>query len=130
MADRPTLAVLDGGGRPEQDRDWVNQDPGPEATAVRNRREQRKRDERARQLERRWHAIYLLYDADDRLLYVGISANGPGRLPAHARDKAWFRQVVRAEFVHVMGRKAAEAAELDIIRARDPVWNRAGKPSG
>jgi predicted GIY-YIG superfamily endonuclease len=127
VGDGPALRVIEGEGKPYATRDWINHDLGPEASEIRRRREQAKTDARKRELERRWHTIYLLYDARDRLLYVGISANGPARLPQHAATKSWFRKVARAEFEHVKGRVAAEARELELIRERNPRWNVSGK---
>src|SRR5436305_416506 len=106
MTERAALRVIEGGGKPHQDREWESHGIDAEATALRVSRIEREAAQRKREYERRWHAIYLLYDAKDRLLYVGISVNGPARLPDHAKNKQWFRKVVRAEFEHVKGRAA------------------------
>lgn len=78
-------------------------------------------------LETRWHVVYRFFNTSGGLLYVGISVGLPGRLRQHSGDKDWFRDVARVELEHVEGRQAALARELEIIRAEDPLWNRAGK---
>lgn len=124
---RQELRVIDGGGQPEQDRDWLNHGTDAEATRARVDREQRLRDERRAALEARSQTVYLLYDADDALLYVGISVNGPARLAQHSGVQDWWTAVARAEFEHYPDRSAAETRELDLIRERDPRWNVMGK---
>jgi hypothetical protein len=96
-------------------------------TRKRNERVVIETPRRQRALERRWHIIYLLYDAKDRLIYVGISAQGLSRLNGHSQSSPWFRKVVGAEIEHVKGRTAAEARELELIRERNPRFNVRGK---
>lgn len=124
---RPTLRLIPGGGKPWQDARWVNGDPGPEATQARVDREKRAHERRVAEFERRWHTIYKLFDAKDRLLYVGISMNGPGRLPGHSR-KDWWLKAARCEFEHVKGRTAAEDREKELIIALEPLWNAMHNP--
>jgi predicted GIY-YIG superfamily endonuclease len=92
----------------------------------RNRADLRERRKREQALERRWHCVYFLYDAKDRLLYVGISANGPARLNGHETSQPWWRKVKRAEFEHIKTRSAALGREQEAIRTLNPIWNVAG----
>ena len=75
-------------------------------------------------------ALYRLYDAKDRLLYVGITSDLMGRLTAHA-DKPWWPDVARKTAEWHPTRASAAEAEMKAIRSEDPVHNIAGtNPSG
>ena len=106
---RPALTVLEGG--------YVDT-----TTAFNEAQAERKaaREERERT---RWHVVYKFYDADDRLLYIGISASLTARLNQHADDRSWFREVASARVEHVQGRQAALDRELELIRAEKPLYN-------
>jgi hypothetical protein len=70
--------------------------------------------------------LYRCYDADDRLLYVGITES-PGRRHArHRDDKAWWPEVayVEWEFFETIG--AAVDAERDAIENESPLHNKIG----
>lgn len=69
------------------------------------------------------HMVYILYDADDRLLYVGITDRGPVRLVEHCRRKPWFPQVARVEFERYDSRADSEARERYLIQRRAPLYN-------
>ncbi|NUV65673.1 GIY-YIG nuclease family protein [Streptomyces sp. CAI-121] len=75
-------------------------------------------------------ALYRLYDATDRLLYVGISNNPRLRWASHAADKAWWVDVVVREVEWFPERAQAEAEEARLIGSLTPLWNSApGLPS-
>lgn len=74
------------------------------------------------------HALYRFYDAQDRLLYVGISTDIGARWKHHSREKEWWRDVTRATIEHLESREAALAAEAAAIRIERPAWNIAGMP--
>jgi hypothetical protein len=67
--------------------------------------------------------LYRFYDADDRLLYVGISERGPERWRAHRKDKPWWTEVVRTTTEHYDNRAAALEAERAAIIAEQPAYN-------
>lgn len=69
-------------------------------------------------------ALYRLYDADDRLLYVGITSNPRVRWWTHARDKSWWGEVVRKEVEWFERRKSAEHVEKAEIEGGGPAYNR------
>lgn len=74
--------------------------------------------------------LYRFFDADRRLLYIGItSVQLILRWEQHRVDKPWWRQVAYAEFTHYDTRAEAIAAERAAIAAEDPVHNVAGKVS-
>lgn len=69
-------------------------------------------------------ALYRHFDADDLLLYLGISDNPVQRGKDHARDSDWVKYAVRAEVVWYRNRAAAERAEKIGIIAERPIFNR------
>lgn len=71
-------------------------------------------------------ALYRLYAADDRLLYVGITDNLKRRFGQHAADKAWWPEVSRRTVSWHASRDAAEAAEDAAIKAERPAHNITG----
>lgn len=75
-------------------------------------------------------ALYRLYDADDRLLYVGISKRPAVRWAEHAIDKAdlWWADVVRKTVEWFETREEAETAEVRAIRTEKPEHNKAHNP--
>ena len=68
-------------------------------------------------------SVYLFYDADDRLLYVGISLSIAARMKSHQEDKPWWQDVVRAEFEHYDDEDAARERESHLVYERNPVHN-------
>ncbi|MFI8942718.1 GntR family transcriptional regulator [Streptomyces syringium] len=75
-------------------------------------------------------ALYHLYDADDRLLYVGITNDTTKRLAAHRHSKHWWRLVAREAVEWFATREEAEKAEIDAIRRNHPRYNRAHNMQG
>jgi len=69
-------------------------------------------------------ALYRLYDADDRLLYVGITNNLKARWRAHAKDKHWWPEVARKSIEWFETRKSAERVEKIEVEQENPVYNR------
>jgi len=66
--------------------------------------------------------VYRAYDADERLLYVGISMSLDGRLTKH-RSSAWWPEVVEITVQWFDGREAAKAAEREAILNERPMHN-------
>lgn len=71
--------------------------------------------------------IYRLYDADDLLLYVGVSLTVAQRLGSHRQTKAWWGDVVRITVEHAATRTEALELEADLIRDLKPLHNIAGQ---
>ncbi len=66
--------------------------------------------------------VYRLYDADDRLLYVGLTMNPLGRMSKHRR-RAWWQDVDRITMQWFDGREAAKAAEWRATGTDAPLYN-------
>ena len=73
-------------------------------------------------------ALYRYFDADDRLLYVGISVIPPMRQLQHAKGSAWYELVDRQRIEWFETRAEAMEAERSAIRSEGPTWNRAHNP--
>lgn len=68
--------------------------------------------------------LYRLFNADKRLLYVGISSNPGMRWEQHSKDKAWWHQVDGHTVHWFRCRPEAETAERAAIQAERPLYNR------
>jgi predicted GIY-YIG superfamily endonuclease len=71
-------------------------------------------------------SLYRFYDAENRLLYVGITLHVPNRWSDHARGKSWWRDVDHSTVEHFATRAEAAAKELTAIRTEGPLYNIAG----
>lgn len=72
-------------------------------------------------------SVYLYYDAADRLLYVGVTGRGHQRAREHARSKAWWPLVARAEVQHYPTRERALDEERYLIAYHQPPHNTQGR---
>jgi predicted GIY-YIG superfamily endonuclease len=72
--------------------------------------------------------LYRFFDADDRLLYVGISKFFEARLKQHYRNSSWFFDSATCTLEHFETREQVEHAESLAIRTENPIHNKAGKP--
>lgn len=70
------------------------------------------------------HFVYRLYDAQDRLLYIGVTGNPKKRMQQHAREKKWWGEVSRTAVQCFDTREESEAAEAEAIASEGPVYNR------
>jgi predicted GIY-YIG superfamily endonuclease len=73
--------------------------------------------------------LYRLYNAEDQLLYVGISWSAMSRLAQHKNEKRWWKTVARVDIEHFATRKQALQAESVAIKNEQPVHNIAGRGS-
>lgn len=71
-------------------------------------------------------ALYRLYDASYRLLYVGVTANQRLRWEKHRATRWWWPQVAYKRFEEFASRVDALAAEAHAIRAEKPLYNTRG----
>lgn len=67
--------------------------------------------------------VYLMQDADGRVLYVGVTGNPVERWRRHAQRKPWWSQVARIEFETLLRNSDALALERELIRALAPLHN-------
>jgi len=79
-------------------------------------------------LYKRRTAVYRFYDADNQLLYVGVTANPKARWNAHARDKEWWPEVASKAIQWFGDRHPAEFAEYVAIQTEGPKYNRHPAP--
>lgn len=69
-------------------------------------------------------ALYRLYDANDGLLYVGITSNPDARWERHALFKSWWTDVTRKHLTWLDGSwREALDTEAATIRAERPTRN-------
>lgn len=69
-------------------------------------------------------ALYRLYDADDRLLYVGITTSPKTRFASHATYKHWWPQVDRKDVTWLAGTWGqALTIEAAAIQNEKPQFN-------
>lgn len=67
--------------------------------------------------------LYRLFDAEDRLLYVGITNQPRRRFHHHRTTKTWWADVARHELETHPNREVASAAEIAAITGEHPVHN-------
>lgn len=72
-------------------------------------------------------ALYRHFDADGKLLYVGVSLNAVARLSQHKLNAGWFGQIASVTIEWLGSRHAALDAELRAIRTETPAWNKVGR---
>ena len=65
--------------------------------------------------------LYRHYDADGRLLYVGISLNHVARLGQHKVNSEWFRSIKTVTIESFGSRDEARQAEARAIRDELPL---------
>jgi hypothetical protein len=71
-------------------------------------------------------ALYRFYDAQESLLYVGISRDHWRRRKQHALTQPWYPQVRHQAITWYDTEPAARKAELRAIRQESPQFNVAG----
>ncbi|MFE8011487.1 GIY-YIG nuclease family protein [Streptomyces antibioticus] len=74
-------------------------------------------------------ALYRLFDADDELLYVGISKDPAARWKQHQSRTPWWRDVAMRTVEWYDDRPAAEAAERKAIQTESPRYNVVHRPT-
>lgn len=67
--------------------------------------------------------LYRHFDADGRLLYVGISLSTVARLTQHRASSHWFQKIARVEIEKHPSRRAALEAEKQAILSERPICN-------
>lgn len=69
------------------------------------------------------HQLYRLYDADNNLLYVGITSNVGDRFAQHSHERTWWPQVDRCQVELFPDRLSLEAGERLAILKEHPRYN-------
>lgn len=67
--------------------------------------------------------LYRFFDADGKLLYIGITEVGAMRFGGHRGTKHWWWEVANITTEHFECRDDALDAEADAIRAESPQYN-------
>ena len=67
--------------------------------------------------------LYRYFDAEGRLLYVGISFSAIARAAQHRQLKGWWRDVANMTVTHLLTRRDAEQAEREAIITEKPIHN-------
>lgn len=68
--------------------------------------------------------LYRLYNAQNRLIYIGITWQRlPARMAEHASEQPWWDEVDHATAVWYESREEAAAAERAAIKAERPLYN-------
>lgn len=69
-------------------------------------------------------ALYRHFDANDELLYVGVSVNPFERTGEHKLKSRWFKKITTIKIEWYENRDDAEDAEFLAIRDEKPKYNR------
>ena len=69
------------------------------------------------------HFLYRWFDAEGRLLYVGITNDASRRVAEHVASKPWIGQAAQMTLTHYPDRAAVLAAEKEAIRMEQPAYN-------
>jgi predicted GIY-YIG superfamily endonuclease len=75
-------------------------------------------------------ALYRYFDADEVLLYVGITLDSVDRRRAHSRHSGWTRFRAREAVAYLATREDAEAAEKEAIQNELPLFNKVHAVAG
>lgn len=67
--------------------------------------------------------VYRVHDADDRLIYIGVTGDLPTRMEFHRRFSWWNGLVGRVHATEYANRDDAFAAESVAIQEEAPVFN-------
>lgn len=67
--------------------------------------------------------LYRHFDAEGRLLYVGITSSTFRRMRQHKHNSSWYEQVTRIEIERFPSREAARQAEMVAIDKEKPLFN-------
>lgn len=69
-------------------------------------------------------ALYRAFDADEQLLYVGITDGVDTRFKAHQKSAEWWPLMVRRDIEWFDTRRDAMRAEATAIKTEGPLYNK------
>lgn len=69
------------------------------------------------------HVLYRFFDANDTLLYIGITNNPPARFRQHRGDKSWWDSVANIKIETRESRADLHLAERNAIVTESPKYN-------
>jgi predicted GIY-YIG superfamily endonuclease len=70
--------------------------------------------------------VYILRNADQDVLYIGITWSAKSRWNAHRSKKPWWPEVASAELICFESEYKALAHELSLIKSIRPLHNKRG----
>lgn len=73
--------------------------------------------------DRREHFVYRVFDADDRLLYVGCSMRPSLRYQEHRGQSKWFPLAAHFKMQGPFNYDTGRRLEREAIRTESPLWN-------
>jgi len=68
-------------------------------------------------------ALYRFFDAEDVLLYIGLTTNPPARLKKHRDEKPWWQEIRQMHVEYHPTISALQAAEREAITNEKPKYN-------
>lgn len=71
-------------------------------------------------------SVYLYFDKDGVLIYVGITGRGMTRQREHERDKPWWNYTKTQQIEHYASRQEAALREAELILTHSPPFNTQG----
>jgi len=72
-----------------------------------------------------YQQLYRLFNADDELLYIGVSMSALKRIGEHRADKDWWQEVAKITIeTHQMHRSTIEELERYAIQTEQPKYNK------
>ena len=72
-------------------------------------------------------SVYLAYDHEDAVLYVGLTGQGISRAFGHQESSAWWEQMAYQRWEHFASRNRALEREAELITILQPPYNIAGR---
>lgn len=68
--------------------------------------------------------LYRHYDAQNNLIYIGVSLSALNRLGQHQQNSHWFSQIKKVEIETFSSRSEALIAEERAIKTENPLYNK------
>ena len=75
------------------------------------------------EMEEKPQHLYRHFDANDNLLYVGVSLSAFTRLSQHKSNSHWFDEIVRVDIQKYPNRQQVLLAEIEAIQKENPRYN-------
>lgn len=76
---------------------------------------------------KRGNVLYRMFNVENQLLYVGVTANPTVRLYAHEANQTWWHEVVLVTLEHFETAAQAALAEGAAIIEENPKYNRVAR---
>jgi len=72
--------------------------------------------------------VYVAYDINNKVLYVGITDDLFGRMASHRQSSAWWQRMERLTWEEWSNRDVARMLERELIGRYCPEYNVVGNP--